>query len=378
MRRPAVGILALALAAACAIPSEPPNWDVVWNLPMPDSGQTISVTSFLPSGVTLVGTAPNQLFNAQVSAVPPISRTLGAQCPTCPNATAPKPAFTAPVATTTISLAAGTALNSGTLATGSQIAIALNNGFTFDPIRPPGGSPGTVTLTVSNGAATLGTLTLAGATSAIPASSVTNVTIPLSGTVNTASPITVSMTMDSPAGAAGSPVAMNSSQTFTATPTPTVTISQANVTIAAQAIPSTPNPVDLSGDPMSALERRVADSATTQGSMFLLISNPLSIGANVTLTFTGTKLPDDGGPNPVPVAIVPVTKTAVIPAGGPTAATTTVRVDFTGQELRRILGAALTVSLSGTTGAGSTVVTPASSITIFSRIQLRAYMREFE
>src|SRR3954470_480558 len=135
MRRSLMGTLALtAFVAACAIPTEAPNWDVIWNLPMGDSGQTIAVTSFLPNGVDTITASSIKVFRATVAAVPPINRTLGVQCPTCPSATAPKLAFTAPVSTTTITLTSGTALNTGTLAAGSQIAVQLVNGFTFDPI----------------------------------------------------------------------------------------------------------------------------------------------------------------------------------------------------------------------------------------------------
>src|SRR3954465_8736478 len=158
MRRPEAGIIALAiLAGACAVPTETPNWDVTWDLPMPDNGKmNIGVSSFLPNGVTVDTNATPKVFNAQVSSSPPINRTFGAQCPLCPNTTGQKPAFTAPGATTRVGLTAGTSLTSGQLTTGSQVAMAINNGFSFDPIRPPGGAAGTMTFTVSNGATTLG------------------------------------------------------------------------------------------------------------------------------------------------------------------------------------------------------------------------------
>src|SRR3954464_2749712 len=106
MRRPEVGILALAVFAACAIPTESPNWDMTWNLPVPDKGAlNIGVASFLPPGVGTVGTPPTA-FTAQIASAPSISRPLGTQCPSCPTATAQKPAFTAPLATSTVALTA--------------------------------------------------------------------------------------------------------------------------------------------------------------------------------------------------------------------------------------------------------------------------------
>src|SRR6185295_15501034 len=192
MRRPEVGIIALAmLSSACAFPTEAPNWDMTWNLPMPDNNaMSIGVSTFLPSGVTVVqtGTPPTPTaFKANVSSNPTINRTLGVQCPACPNATQRKPAFVAPPATTPVTLDAGTSLQTATLTTGSLIVVTVNNGFQFDPINPPGGTtPGTITLTITNGSATLGTLTLVGsATQTIPANSQRQYTIPLSGTNNT-------------------------------------------------------------------------------------------------------------------------------------------------------------------------------------------------
>jgi hypothetical protein len=370
-----LGILALAmLASACAVPTESPNWDMTWNLPMPDNNaMSIGVTSFLPSGVTTVGSPTPTAFNATVSAVPPITRTLGAQCPTCPNATAPKPQFTAPVASSTIALSAGTSLTAATLTTGSQIVVLLNNGFNFDPINPPGGSPGTVTLAVVNGAATLGTLTLTGGAGGqtIPAAQSKSFTIPLAGTINTANPITVTMTMDSPAGAVGQPVSMNPNHIFTATATPTINISTATVSIAAQTLASSATPLDLSQIDSSVV-RRIVDDTQNRGTLFLTITNPFTVGASSTMTFrspTGT---------PASQAITPVTKNVTIPAAanGTTPSVATVTVNLTGQELRRMFGREVEAVFGGSTAAGSVTVTPTQQISVSSRIQVNFTIKE--
>lgn len=372
MRRTRLGIFALAmLASACAFPTEAPNWDMTWNLPLPDdNGMSIGVTSFLPSGVTTVGTPPTA-FSATVSSVPPINRTLGAQCPTCPSATAPKPAFTAPVSSTTISLAAGSSLQSATLSTGSQIVIAITNGFGFDPINPPGGAPGTVTLAVSNGAATLGTLTLLGGVQTIPAGQVRNFTIPLAGTINTSTPISVTMTMDSPAGAVSQPVTMSSGQTFTASATPTINISTATVSIAAQTLASTATPLDMS-QVDSSVVRRIINDTQNRGTLFLTVTNPFTVGAGATITFrspTGT---------PAAQQIVPIIKSITIPAAAnaTTPIVAKVSVALTGQELRRMFGRDLEAVFGGTTLAGAVTVTPALKISVSSRIQVNFTVRE--
>jgi hypothetical protein len=373
MRRPEVGILALAmLASACSVPTDMPNWDMTWNLPVPDNnGLSIPISSFIPTGVTIDSSVTPRVFKATPSGTPQINRTLGAQCPACPNATAPKPAFTAPAATTNVNLAAGTTLNTATLTTGSKIDIALNNGFGFDPIRPPGGSTGTVILTVSNGATTLGNLTLSGATSAIPAGQTTNVSIPLAGTLNTASAITVTMTMDSPAGALTSPVTMNSTQTFTATASPVIAISAATVTIAAQSLSSGTTPIDMSSID-SSIVNRITNDTQNRGTMFLTITNPLTIGANATITFKS--------PAGVTPAITPITKNITVPpaTNASTPITSTISVNLTGQELRRMFGHKLDAVFGGTTAAGSVAVTPTLKITSTSRIQVNFNVKEVQ
>lgn len=378
MRRSLKGTIALcALVAACAIPTEAPNWDVTWDLPLPqeDGPQTIGVQKLLPAGVTLLAPVPPATtsagFSATVGAVPPISRTLGAQCPACPSATAPKPAFSAPVSTTTITLPAG--LTTATLAAGSQVVLSLNNGFTFDPIRPPGGSPGTVTLAVNNGTTTLGTLVLQGATDAIPAGQTTTRTISLIGTINTAQPLTVTMSMESPAGDPAQPVTMSPTHTFTATATPTINVSTATVTIGAQPIDSPGETIDLSGID-TTIANRIPDSTTTQGTMFLTFTTPYTIAANATVTFTGTRETESG----FNVPITPVVKTLTIPAKTATQSTFTVPVLLTGKELRRLLGSTLTLTFTGSTVAGTTTVTPTSEITITGRMRIHLYVRELE
>lgn len=373
MRRPEVGILALALlASACAFPTESPDWDMTWNLPLPDNNaMSIGVKNFLPNGVDTVGN-PANAFRVDVSSAPPISRTLGAQCSTCPNATAPKPAFTAPIASTTISLTAGTQLTSATLAAGSQLVVTMNNGFTFDPINPPGGSPGTITLAVLNGSTTLGTLTLSGGTQTVPAGQSKNFTINLVGTINTSSPITVTMTMDSPAGSAAQPVLMNTTtQVFTATAAPTIIASSGTVTLTAQPILPSPTTLDLS-QVDSTIIRRIIDDTQNRGTMFLKVTNPLTIGANTTVTFrsvTGT---------PASQQITPITKPVVIPAAAnaSTPSVTTIPVSLTGQELRRLFGREVEAVFSGSTAAGSTAVTPTQKITVSSRVQVNFSLKE--
>ena len=290
MRRPEVGIFALAmLASACAIPTESPNWDMTWNLPVPDKGKlSIGVASFLPNGVTAVGNPPTA-FTAAITAPAPISRTLGCRLPElCATQrderrrSRPSPA---PPATTS-NFTAGANLTSGTLTTGSQIVFTINNGYNFDPIRPQAGSAttntGTLTLTVNNGAATLGVLTILGTANSIPANAISTFTLPLSGTINGSQPLSVTMTMTSPAG---SPVTINTAQVFSISSVPTISISSATVSILAQPIVSRPDTVDMSNID-STIVKRVKDTTGTEGTMFLTITNPFTVGGATVINFS--------------------------------------------------------------------------------------------
>jgi hypothetical protein len=371
MRRPEAGIFALALlASACAVPTESPNWDMAWNVPVPDKGKlSVGVSSFLPSGVTAIGTPPTA-FRAAVGALPAISRPLGTDCTSCVNgANQPKPAFTSAPPQSSSNLTAGASLTSATLATGSQVVFTINNGYNFDPIRPQAGSAttntGTLTLTVNSGAATLGILTVLGTQSPIPAGAVSSFTLPLSGTINGAQPISVTMTMTSPAG---SNVTINTSQVFSVSSVPTINISTANVSIAAQPIAAAPDTVDMSKID-STIIKRVRDTTGTEGTLFLTITNPFTVGGAMTVNFSSPA----GTP-----AIVPITKnvTLTAAANGTTPNVSTVAVDLSGKELRSILGHNLLIGFAGNTGAGSLTATPSQKISVTARLQLNFSIKE--
>jgi hypothetical protein len=367
------------LASACAFPTDAPNWDMTWNLPVPDdNAMSIGVTNFLPSGITLVTSgspATPTAFNAAISSVPSIVRTLGVQCPLCPNATAPKPLFTGTSPSTVINLAAGTSLVSATIASGSQMVVTLTNGFAFDPINPAGGPAGDITLTISNVSTTgtpttLGNLVIAGPTQTLPAGQSKQFTVQLNAnaTINMAQPITIDMTFNSPAGT--TPVLMNPNHTFTMTATPTLNISAATVSILAQTFPAgTPTPIDLS-DIDSSIVNRITDDAQNRGAMYLTLTNPLTIGANSTITFrspAGTSVP-----------ITPITKNVAVPAAASAAtpSVTTVTVPLTGHELRSLFGKTIETVFGGTTNAGLATVTPTQKISVTSRIQVNFTVRE--
>jgi hypothetical protein len=376
MRRPEVGILVLAmLAASCAIPTDSPNWDMTWNIPVPDNNaMSIGVSSFLPNGVTAVGSPPTA-FTATIGSPPAISRQLGADCIACiplNGTTVPKPAFTAAPPATTVNLAAAASLTSATLAAGSQIVFTITNGFNFDPIRPQAGSAtvgtGTLTLTVNNGAATLGTLTVLGTASAIAANATSSFTLALAGTITGSQPISVTMTMNSPLGTA---VPINTILVFRVDAVPTINISSATVTIAAQTVNAPPTPIDMSQID-STIIKRIVNDAQTRGTMFLTITNPFTVGGAMNVTFSSP------AGTPAAQTITPITKavTLTAAANGTTPNVSAVSINFTGIELREILGHSLQAAFGGTTAAGSLTVTPALKVGVSSRLQLNFTVKE--
>ena len=73
-----------------------------------------------------------------------------------------------------------------------------------------------------------------------------------------------------------------------------------------------------------------------------------------------------------------ITKNVVLPTGGGASATSTVAVNFTGTELRELLGSDVTATFAGNTIAGSTFVNPNSKITTTARMRLRVFVKEIK
>ena len=101
---------------------------MTWSIPT--KGTTISVNSFLPTGVGSSGNA----FTVAVSPVS-ITRRLGDDCSACQlndGRVIPKPAFTG-VASTTAPLPSS--VTSAVLGN-NTVAVTLRHSYAFDPLRP--------------------------------------------------------------------------------------------------------------------------------------------------------------------------------------------------------------------------------------------------
>ncbi|HVX42216.1 MAG TPA: hypothetical protein VHB25_21825 [Gemmatimonadaceae bacterium] len=335
-------LAALASLAACDVPTGLPQYDTEWNVP--GKSTSISVNSFLPSGVTTTG--DNSAF--QVSVTPSttsITRQLGQDCAACAVAngqTIPKPAFTGGG---TSSVSVPSSLASATLVH-DTLTVTINNGFNFDPIRPSaaaGSTRGALSIIVKSGGTIIGRDSLDGVTQSLAPGSSTVRKIPLTGGIDGASGITVSTILTSPAG---DPVQMNSASSITVTgAVGSFYVSSAKVNLNGQNVTSSPTNIDLSG-----IGSQVTDHANG-GSLLLTVTNPFSVSGTLNVTFSG--------------GTQPIVKTVAL-AGG----TTTPTVTFTKPELDALLGHDVQMTFAGNVNGSAVTVQPGQTISVSSRLQI--------
>lgn len=333
-----LALAALALlgaAAACDVPTAVPHWNQSWVVPAEST--TVAVAELLPPGVrdTTIGGA--RVFALSLGGPVSIRETLGDACPDCAAANgmrAPKPAFQL-ADSTTIALPAD--LVSADV-TGGSVAYTIVNGLSFDPLRPSAaGAPyGHLVIRVRNGATTIATDSLDGATSAIAAHDSLTRSLALGAfALDAAQPITVSLALVSPQG---DTVMIDTSESFALRATPgTVTLARARVRVQSQAIDGVQQSLDLSGVTSSSVVNRVQG-----GALRLTVDNPFGVGGTVDVRLAA--------PNATPIA-----KRIDLPA---TPERTTQSVPLSADELRSLLGQnPVTVDVSGTVSAPSGAVT---------------------
>ncbi len=343
MRRP-LALAALVLLVACDIPTATPRWDMTWNVPSQNT--TISVNSFLPSGVT--ANAGNTAFLVSVNNVT-ITQTLGSDCGSCAavnGLTVPKPAF---VGAGNGSATLPASVTAAALAAGDTLTVTMTNGLNFDPIKPTAlaaGDTGWVVTTVKSGATVIGKDSINGQTSALGKNgAVTTRKIVLSGSVTSAG-VTVSVTVDSPLG---DPVTVNTAQTISFTASVgTLQIASATVNLGSSTniTPGTPTSVDLTGISSSVAKN-------VNGGFFILnVTNPFGVAGNLTANFTG-------GPSSV-------TKPVALSA----AAVSTDTLNFTHDDLTNLLGYTLQLSFTGSVNGAAVTITPGQTVAVTSRLQI--------
>jgi hypothetical protein len=344
MRRP-LALAALVLLVACDIPTAAPRWDMTWNVPSQNT--TISVNSFLPSGVT--ANVGNTAFMVSVNNVT-VTQTLGSDCGLCTavnGLTVPKPAF---VGAGNASATLPASVTAATLAAGDTLSVTMTNGLNFDPIKPTAaaaGDTGWVVTTVKSGATVIGKDSINGQMFALGKNgAVSTRKIALSGSVTGAAGVTVSVTVDSPLG---DPVTVNTAQTISFTASVgTLQISSATVNLGASTniTPGTPTSVDLSGI-SSSIAKNV------NGGFFILnVTNPFGVAGNLTANFTG-------GPSGV---------TKPLALSG--AAVSTDTLNFSHDDLTNLLGYTLQLSFTGSVNGAAVTITPGQTVAVTSRLQI--------
>lgn len=326
-------VTGLCLMTACDIPTDIPIIDQQWIVPIETT--TISVSQILPAGVTINGTR----FAVNVGSLS-APKTLGDFCAAC-NGTASPPAFSVSFSTPPQSLpnlVTGADLASGT------VNVLISNGFAFDPTA----NGGSVTVTVFDGVGgrVVGTTTITG--SSLPAGQSTAKTFALTpGSVGAS--LIATTTIDSKAG--GPAVTLNPSQQFTVTATPqAILVNSAKVNVANKTFNIDPQNLDVKD-----IDSEITDNIQ-EGAIIFDVTNPFGVALNATIRIT------------YPGGVL--TRTIAVPA----TATSSVRVSYTGAELKLFLGqdnVTLTGNGSIASSAGTITVTPTQSVQLKAKLDAK-------
>jgi len=307
-RRLLVAALGASALVACDIPTDVPIVDTRWVVPA-DSTR-FGVGELLPGDVTI--TADSSAFLVNFDPVT-YSESLGTLCPACAAAdglTVPKPPF---LGTFSSAIDFPPEVSSVTVLDG-EVALQIQNGLNFDPLRPTSGSFGSLTITIEDDADgdVLGTLTLDGNTTSMAPGSTLNTTLPLSGATIDGS-LRATTTVDSPLG---DNVTIDSSLEVSVTASPiNIRVADVTVNVANRSVNLDPVSLDVQ-DVGKDLANHV------QAGAFLVdVTNPFGVSATFQLSISGP-------------AFSPIQKTAAI---GPDP-TSSIEIDLTSEEIQRFLG----------------------------------------
>lgn len=331
--RAALALAGLAALAACDIPTEAPILEQRWILPVENT--TISVTEFLPSGVTAAG----DLFSVSVAPAS-AQASLVALCTACAalvGQTGPMPAFQGDI---DVSQALPGKV-SAAVVSGGTVTVAVRSDFNFDPLA--GGGTLTVTLQDGPSGRPLGEAVITG--SLAPGSTATRTITLAPGAVG--SSLLARARLVSTGGQTTTITGLQK-LVVTATPSP-IQVSSATVNVANEPIALTAVDVDVE-DIDEEMAKRVES-----GAILLDIANPfgVSMATTVEISFPGGK----------------ISKSLNVASN----ATSTATLQYSGDELRRFLGKP-GVRLGGagnvSSSAGAITVTPTQRATIGAKIDL--------
>lgn len=346
------GISLLTVMSAlggCDIPTDAPILEQDWLVPI--SATSIDVGEFLPDDVDL--NEDSSAFTFQVDPVL-FSETLGGLCGACQGLdglTVPKPPFEGDFHET---LLLPSDVQSAEVLEG-RVSVAARNLFGFDPLRPPGGEKGTVTLALHDGGPegpVLDQIVVKGEdTSFGPGTTITR-TLEYSGHVGSSLSLTVSV--NSPAGGPQ--------------PGNWVTIrlnDEIRVTVTTELLEAESAEVSVKGEvfDLGVTNLNVADVSSDmvdqvkEGSFKFEIVNPWSVGGILNFTING------------PTMEAPVILIGEVPPSP----TSTVEVQVSEADLKAFLGEPnVTMSGQGTADqdAGTITVAPGQVMLIHTRLGL--------
>lgn len=336
-------VLPLILLAACDIPTSAPINDMRWVVP--SQSTVIAVSNILPSGVAILGDSSGFTVSASAASV---TRALSQDCAACAAANgfvAPKPAFTG-------NASAGTPLPSDVASaalTGGTLQVNVTNNYTFDPIRPSaaaGAARGYAVITVTNGTTVIGKDSVDGAVFALPANGGSLArSIPLSGTITGASPITMSVVLNSPAG---DPVLIDASKTIVVSATPAnLKVATATVSVVNKTVSASTN-LDLTGIDSTIITH------VQSGGLLLTVVNPFNVSGTLTLRLT------------------PAGGAAVVKSVPLTTGISTPSVTFSQAEIKSLLGHAVTVTFGGAVNStgGNVIISPKQVVSVTAKLDL--------
>ena len=318
--RPAWVVALVALgASACEYPTSAPIVETRWAAPIEST--RFGVGDLLPGDVTI---APDS--SAFIVDFDPVSfgTSLGAICPPCAfanGATVPKPAFSDNFGST---VSFPPEVTSVTILDGS-VLVQITNGLNFDPINP-GGATGSFSIELRDGADgdLVASAFVDGATTPFPPGTTLDVVLPFQPVVLDGA-LEADIAVDSPLG---DPITIDSSLSISVTATvDQVRVSEVAIDVSAESVTLDPVSLDL-----DEIGEEIQDRVES-GALVLDVVNPFGVGADFQISVDGPTM---------------ATLQKSVSVTG--AATEELRIEFTQDEIRSVLGET-SVSLTG----GSTV-----------------------
>lgn len=295
------------LAGACDVPTEMPWWEARWIVPGEDTG--IGVDAFLPDGMTVSEDGTSFLLELEVLSD---SRSLGQLCPPCiplDGQVAPKPPFEEGLSALS---PIPPEIEEAVLEDGI-LRLEVENGFNFDPIRP-GPEPGFMEILVRDGSSEgrlLADTLMPGATDSLPPGTVKVVELalapgPLLGG------LFVEVILDSPLG---DEVEIRIQDSFEGRSVPEpLRVASALIHVAGMEVTLDPTDLDVEGLDQDLVAR------VLEGGVDVSVENPYDVTLDMELRIQGPGSPDL------------VREITIVPGAS------TVRLDFSGSELRSFLG----------------------------------------